>query len=249
MKTERRLQEIDTQNRVSAKYENERYHCAHSRQYHVWWAADMVASTRDTGSWLDLGCGTGWIQEVLRMKGHRRQIVGVDIADGMLRFARRKQMTVVLGDAEKLPFKDRSFDGVLAKGVLHHLPDMASAVAEIARVLKPGGVAVLADPNLSPLRALKYVLKNRDEHFSSLHRALRPMDFIRRIEPFLEIVDFKYFGLFAYPAAFPDILPFSVSEKCMGDLIRLDERIARIPLLNRFCWAFKLTARKPVDDG
>jgi ubiquinone/menaquinone biosynthesis C-methylase UbiE len=166
MKSEQQLQELDIQNRVSEAYEGERYNRSHSRCYHVWWAEDMLASAPDTGLWLDLGCGTGWIQEVLILKKHQRRLIGIDISDGMLRFAQRKQMPVVLGDAGKLPFEDQSFDGVLAKGVLHHLPNMASAVAEIARVIKPGGVAVLVDPNLSPLRSLKYVLKNRDDHFS-----------------------------------------------------------------------------------
>ncbi|MBC2732970.1 MAG: class I SAM-dependent methyltransferase [Desulfobacteraceae bacterium] len=249
MKSERQLQEIDIQNRVSAAYESERYHCLHSQRYHVWWAEKMLASAPDKGLWLDLGCGTGWIQEVLLLKNQQRSLIGVDISDGMLRFAQRKKMPVVLGDAEKLPFKDGCFDGVMAKGVMHHLSDMASAAAEIARIIKPGGVAVLVDPNLSPLRALKYILKNRDNHFSSLHRSIRPIDLIRQIESYLEIIEFNYFGFFAYPAAFPDILPLSISETRMETLIQLDEKIARIPFLKRFCWAFKLTARKPSSGN
>lgn len=245
MKSDQQLQEVDIQNRVSEAYEVERYHRPYSRRYHVWWADDMLASAPDTGLWLDLGCGTGWIKDVLVLKKQKRRLIGVDISEGMLRFAQRKQMPVVLGDAEKLPFKDACFDGVLAKGVMHHLPAMACAAAEIARIIKPGGVAVLVDPNLSPLRALKYVLKNRDDHFSSLHRSLRPIDFIRLIEPHLEIVDFNYFGFLAYPAAFPDILSLPVSETRIETLIRLDEKIAKVPFLNRFCWAFKLIARKP----
>jgi len=249
MRTEQQRQEIATQNLVSEAYENERYRLKNSRRYHIWWAEDMISSTEDSGLWLDLGCGTGWIHEVLHMKGHARRLVGLDIAIGMLRYAQRKQLPVVLGDAEKLPFGDGSFDGVLAKGVLHHLSDMTSAVEEIARILKPGGVAVFADPNLNPLRALRYALKNQGHHFSPLHRAFRPDQYTRQIEPFLDIVDLAYFGLFAYPAAFPDILPFTVSEKIMERLIRLDETIARLPFLNRFCWALKLTARKSVNEN
>jgi ubiquinone/menaquinone biosynthesis C-methylase UbiE len=248
MRTKQQRQEIATQNRASEAYENERYRYSHSRYYHVWWVEDMIASTPDKGLWLDLGCGTGWIHEVLRMKGYRRRLVGVDIAFGMLRFAKRKHMRAVLGDAEHLPFEDNQFDGVLAKGVLHHLPDMKAAVAEIARVLRPGGSAVLADPNLSPLRALRFALKNRAMHFSPLHRALHPRDYARQIAPFLNIVDVSYFGLLAYPAAFPDILPFRVSEKQIKRLIRIDQTLAKTPLLNRFCWAFKLTARKAFSE-
>lgn len=248
MKNKQRRQEIDTQDRVSQHYEGDRYYRPHSRLYHTWWAADMVTDTPDEGLWLDLGCGTGWIQEVLALKGGRRHMVGIDISEGMLRFASQKKIPVVLGDAEKIPFKDSSFDGVVAKGVLHHLSDTETAVSEIARVLKPGGLAVLADPNLSPLRALKYTLKNREDHFSPLHRSIRPGDFILQIKKFLDVVDFNYFGFLAYPAAFPDVLPLTISEKHMANLIRIDQRFARIPLLNRLCWAFKLTARKPIVD-
>jgi len=248
MKTDPQRQEIATQNRVSDAYESERYHYSYSRRYHVWWVEDMIATTEDKGLWLDIGCGTGWIQEVLRMKGAKRSLIGLDLAFGMLRYARQKQMPIVLGDTQELPFADGSFDGVLAKGVLHHVPDMISAVAEIARVLKPCGVAVLCEPNLSPLRSLQYVLKNRGDHFSPLHRAFRPSAYRRQIAPFMDIIALTYFGFFAYPAAFPDILPFKLSEGMMEHLIRLDILLSRLPFVKRFCWAFKLKARKPENE-
>ncbi|MDY0094410.1 MAG: class I SAM-dependent methyltransferase [Candidatus Vecturithrix sp.] len=244
MKTENQLQEIDTQNRVSQQYDSERYGWPHSRMYHAWWAADMVGATLDEGVWLDLGCGTGLIHEVMQRKGCHRQLVGIDISHGMLRFARQKQMTVVMGDAENLPFKSNSFDGILGKGVLHHLSDMGSSVSELYRVLKPGGFLILTDPNLSPLRALKFMLMHKEKHYSPLHHSMHPIAYIRRFKSKFDIIDFKYFGFFAYPVAFPDILPYTVSEKCMERLMRFDEIISRIPILNRLCWAFKLTARK-----
>jgi ubiquinone/menaquinone biosynthesis C-methylase UbiE len=244
MKTELQQQEIDLQDRVAAHYEGDRYQAPHARRYHIWWVNEMLRGTPDTGLWLELGCGTGWVHEVLRGQGSRRQLIGLDISRGMLRHARRKQMRVLCGDAVQLPFADQSFDGVLAKGVLHHIPAMAAAVAEIARVLKPGGVATLAEPNLSPLRALRYTLRHRDEHFSALHRALRPAMCRRMVAGRLRIIRFRFFGLLAYAAAFPDILPLKVTTGQMDGLIRLDELLARVPFLNQFCWAFSLTARK-----
>ena len=247
MKTDRRQQEIDIQNQVAGHYDGVRYQLPHARSYHVWWVADMLAGTPDHGLWLDLGCGTGWIREVMQMRDCRRRLVGLDISSEMLRHARGKQFPVVLGDAEKLPFEDQCFDGVLAKGTLHHIPDMEGAMAELHRVLKPGGIAVLTDPNISPLRVLKFTLQNRDEHFSSLHRAIGPSEYRRTIASFLEIVDFQYFGLLAYPAAFPDILPVSITKAHIDALIRLDQWLARLPLLQSFCWAIKITARKAAD--
>lgn len=207
----------------------------------------MISATPDKGLWLDIGCGTGWMGEVLRKQGRRRRLVGIDISEGMLRYARQKEQTVVRGDAERLPFHDCSFDGVLAKGVLHHLCDIRSAVEEIDRVVKPGGYVVLADPNMTALRVLKYTLKKRGNHFSPQHRSVHPGGYLKHIAKHFKIVQFTYFGFFAYPAAFPDILPYTISEKCMKILIRLDEIVSCIPLIQRLCWAFKVIARKSKD--
>jgi ubiquinone/menaquinone biosynthesis C-methylase UbiE len=242
--TDLRRREIEVQDQVSDQYEAKRYHAPHSRRYHIWWVEDMIAPTPDEGLWLELGCGTGWVHEVLQMRGSRRRLIGLDISMGMLRHAHRKQMTVLQGEASRLPFAANCFDGVLAKGVLHHVPDMAAAVEEIARVLKPGGLVVLAEPNLSPLRAFKYTLKNRNEHFSALHRAIRPSDLRRIVAASLAVTRLRYFGLLAYVAAFPDILPIGMTARRMDGLIRLDEKLARLPLVERFCWAFTLSAQK-----
>lgn len=250
--TEQQRGEIDLQDRVSERYEAERYQAPHSRRYHIWWVEDMLAPAPDEGLWLELGCGTGWVHEVLDMRGSRRRLIGLDISMGMLRHAHRKKMTVLRGDASRLPFAANCFDGVLAKGVLHHLPDMTSAVEEIARILKPGGMAVLAEPNLSPLRAFKVTLSNRNEHFSALHRAIRPSTFCQTVAAYMEIASIRYFGFFAYAAAFPDILPLRMTEKHMQKLIRLDEKLSRLPLIKRFCWGFNLTVRKKgtmINDG
>lgn len=244
MKSNRCRQEIAIQNQVADQYDGVRYQVPHARCYHVWWATDMLADTPDQGLWLDLGCGTGWIHEVMQAQGCRRRLVGLDISAGMLRHAQGKQMPVIRGDAQKLPFEDGCFDGVLAKGTLHHLPEMEEAISEVCRVLKPGGIALMTDPNLSPLRVLKYVLRNRDAHFSHQHRSIGPWEYRRKVASSLEILDFQYFGLLAYPAAFPDILPFALPPVLVEALIRLDQRLARLPLLKHFCWAFKLTARR-----
>ncbi len=103
------------------------------------------------GRILDLGCGTGWVLVNLALTGVRA--VGVDLSPGMLRVCDenlRSQATaadLVVGDAERLPFLSASFPLVVCQGVLHHLPDVRSALAEVRRVTAEGGVAVfLSEP-------------------------------------------------------------------------------------------------------
>jgi SAM-dependent methyltransferase len=66
---------------------------------------------------------------------------------------------VVCGDAAALPFPDRSFDAVLVRDLLHHLPRRDRALSEAHRVLKPGGRLTLIEPNArSPLVLLQLAL-------------------------------------------------------------------------------------------
>lgn len=94
---------------------------------------------------LDLGCGTGYTLSRLP-RGMRA--VGLDYSGHALTLAdqRAPGVQLVRGSAYQLPFADRSFDAVLALDVLEHLDDDQRAAREIARVLAPGGVAVVAVP-------------------------------------------------------------------------------------------------------
>jgi SAM-dependent methyltransferase len=97
---------------------------------------------------LDLGAGAGWCSDL--MQRLNRRPVAVDIAHEMLAVTRerptRRPILAVAGDLERLPFADGSFDKAVCLSALHHVPDMAAAVREIARVLTPTGVAVFSEP-------------------------------------------------------------------------------------------------------
>jgi ubiquinone/menaquinone biosynthesis C-methylase UbiE len=96
-----------------------------------------------TGRILDLGCGTGMLLAELSAQG--RFLVGVDVSLKMLRVARgrAKGAALVQADADFLPFADGSFEAVVSVTLLQNMPDPAGTVREVARVLKPGGVAIL----------------------------------------------------------------------------------------------------------
>ena len=88
---------------------------------------------------LDAGCGSGDTGSFLA--AHNR-VVGLDFSRQMARFARNHYTRVGVGDVERLPFADASFDGVLASGVWQCLAQDTPFLQEVARVLRPGGRAV-----------------------------------------------------------------------------------------------------------
>ena len=88
---------------------------------------------------LDLGCGEGRVTRFLRSLGHR--VAGADASPTMVRLAVGHQHAApaVLADAAALPFRDAAFDLVVAYMCLHDMDLMPQALAEVARVLAPGG--------------------------------------------------------------------------------------------------------------
>lgn len=92
------------------------------------------------GRLMDLGCGIGHSYHLLAP----RETVGVDISAEALRDQARE---TVIADMRSLPFDDDHFDSVLSVQSLEHVPDPERAVEQIARVLKPGGTAMIVTPN------------------------------------------------------------------------------------------------------
>ncbi len=93
---------------------------------------------------LDVGCGTGANLELLGEYGDAQ---GVDVSTDALQFCRDRGLNSVrLGEAEKLPFADESFDLVTGLDVVEHLDDDLAGLREMRRVLRPGGHALLFVP-------------------------------------------------------------------------------------------------------
>jgi ubiquinone/menaquinone biosynthesis C-methylase UbiE len=91
---------------------------------------------------LECGCGTGLILE--RLAEMAKRAVGIDLSPGMLSLARSRGLEVREGSVTELPFDDASFDVTCSFKVLPHVPDIGKALAEMARVTRPGGV-ILAE--------------------------------------------------------------------------------------------------------
>ena len=103
---------------------------------------------------LDVGCGTGTLAiEVARLVGRAGRVAGIDPGPQQIARARKKAarrnvpIEFQVGVIEQLPFPDQTFDVVFSTLMMHHLPAplKCQGLAEIARVLKPGGRLVIAD--------------------------------------------------------------------------------------------------------
>lgn len=98
---------------------------------------------------LDVGCGSGRLVPLIcEAVGPRGSLVELDFAPGMVNIARDKaengRVKFIVGDAHGLPFPDGDFDKVIALALLPHLDDRSTALKEFRRVLKPGGLLVIA---------------------------------------------------------------------------------------------------------
>jgi len=111
----------------------------------------MAALPERIEALLDIGTGTGRLLELLAPR--TRRALGVDASREMLALARARLSerglaefcTVRQADMYRLPLGDRGFDAVTLQMVLHYAEDPAAALAEAARVLRPGGVLLVAD--------------------------------------------------------------------------------------------------------
>lgn len=100
---------------------------------------------------LDVGTSTGTNLRMLREAGYLN-VTGLDISDEAILYCRNKGLGLVRkGDVTQMPFDDGQFDLVLATDIVEHIDEDTEALAEIRRVLRPGGLALLTVPAFQQL--------------------------------------------------------------------------------------------------
>lgn len=142
---------------------------AHSGRYDDWFRRHEAAyqsellAVRAVLPWeglgLEIGVGTGRFAAPLGVQ------IGLDPAAAMLCRAKQRQIKVVQGVAEALPFADRAFHQVVMVIVLSFLDDARAGLAEIRRVLKPGGVVVIAYIDQSAPAGRDYLARHAHKLF------------------------------------------------------------------------------------
>ena len=218
---------------------------------------------------LDLGAGPGFMTlEAARIVGEAGVVVGVDKSAPMLAIAEARceaqpHVSFREADALSLPFEDDDFDAAIISQVYEYVPDMAAALAELFRVLKPGGRALIMDTDWGSLVWNAQDAVRAKKIFTAWDAHLVDPHLPRRLSPLLhgagfEIIDLRVLSLLntEYPAEnyshgmVSVIVPFVIRKGGVAkeeakawaeDLMALGERGEYFFSLNRYVFL----ARKP----
>jgi ubiquinone/menaquinone biosynthesis C-methylase UbiE len=149
----------------------------------------------------DLGCGPAQFASPLLLSGHK--YIGLDISAEMFsetaaRLEGNPQALFLQGSVERIPLPDESVDAVICIGVIEYLPQNVTALAEIHRILKKPGLAIVSFPSLRfPMLFVRAILRpilgpalrtvlprlRRTVYVSGIeHRTIRPKKFVREAE-------------------------------------------------------------------
>lgn len=138
------------QSRKTFDYQAKNYdtsaYSKHAKKLYPYMLNEIIHSFGNTV--LDLGCGTGLLMDQVISEDHTRRVTGIDLSSKMIKVAKKRikeKGTLIIGDSEKLPFDDHSFDIVYCNDSFHHYPDPKKVIIEVQRVLKDGGVFIIGD--------------------------------------------------------------------------------------------------------
>jgi len=130
-------------------------------------AEDVAGVAPRAGTLLDVGTGPGVLLVELARRRPDLYLTGIDLSADMAAAANRNlapfgaRATAQVGDVTDLPFPDRSFDLIVSSLSLHHWDDPEAAVAELARVLRPGGRLYIYDFRFAPFDTLTATARDR----------------------------------------------------------------------------------------
>jgi len=239
---------------ISKQYENIREKSKFSIFYQKVWIEEMLDLVRvHHSNILDYGCGTSILFPFINEKFRNCRYTGIDISDKMLdigrkRFRKYKNFKVYQQDGENLKFKKETFDLVVSRGAIHHLPYPKKGLKEIRNVLKNGGVLVICEPASNfIIKAFRLILYKFSSHFSSTHRSFTNSELQNLIKKNgFKIIKYKRFGLLAFPFGFPDIIPIFryFPFGFLKFLVYLDRILLKIPIINIFSWNLIIMAEK-----
>lgn len=122
------------------------------QKYYDWHSAepyfmDIIEPFLKSDIVLDVGCGSGWVGESLKKFNDKVIVIGSDIDLVGLRQSKGNEEPI-LSDAKKMPFKNHTFDGIIAKDILEHSSETISIMIEFNRILKCDGCIYISVPDV-----------------------------------------------------------------------------------------------------
>jgi len=226
---------------------------------------------------LDLGAGTGRVTRELKRRYPRSQVLALDLAPGMLREARRHQGLLrrfarVCGDALHLPLKDATVDLVFSSLMLQWCEPLAAALAEVRRVLAPGGFFAFSTFGPDTLHELRSAWAQADDynHVNRFHDVQEIGDALMRsglMEPVLDVDrielgypdtlalmrDLKAIGAHNVTAGRPRALAGRTRLARMGEAYESFRRDAQLPatfeVIYGASWGASGRGASPVSAG
>lgn len=162
---------------------------------------------------LDIGCGTGIMSEGLE------RVVGIDIAMGMLEIYKERFGKVVLGDAQALPFRDKSFDYVVSNFALHWT-DIEKSIPEALRVCKGGFLCAVPVVGSLPQMGFPFPRVEEIEEVLNRHSKIK-IFFVEEVPiPFKgwDLIKFFHYTGSSYNPLFKNDI---ISKKRIEDMIKV----------------------------
>jgi SAM-dependent methyltransferase len=177
---------------------------------------------------LEVGGGPGELAERMQDELDAR-VAFVDISPRMVELARARGIDAQIGDVQALPFADASFDTAVAAWMLYHVPDVDRGLAELARVLEPGGSLVAVTNSVDHLRELRDLIAyptdrselfNRETgeellrpHFTHVER--RDVDGVATVHDRAKLVAYRdSLSVDVAPVPHDVTLPFVLHRRC-----------------------------------
>lgn len=206
---------------------------------------------------LDNMCGTGELLDSLSRQF--RFVVGADISLDMVRQTspgvRTRMKGLLCADADRLPFADASFDVVTVRGALHHVNPVHTALCEMRRVLRPGGLAIISEPcdDFFLVRKMRELMYSRMAYFDKDEKTFLSADLIAELQRAgFRIRARKRFGFLALALlGYPDIVPrleflhhLPFSGPLSHALVAVDKVLSRTPVVREWSLVFFVVAER-----
>lgn len=240
----RQQHQIDLHEEIADQYLI-RYGYGYSKIFQAYWNNKLISLCLNgtKSRILDFGSGNGIL--IPDLVKNFKIVTGLDISLKMLKSSKENWTDAngaVVGDGNHLPFKENSFDCVVCRGVIHHVPDIDLTLDEIHRILRKDGVFVFSEPcnDSIIIRMARKIMYKKSKSFHEEDKAFlqRELEKIINRNGKFSIEKIERFGFVAYAlAGFPDHISilkyFPFNQTITKILIAIDKLLAKTHFVKR----------------